>query len=66
MDGSADALLKDYKLEKYYGFNPVVKRTVADYIDSKGKKLRVAKGIVSKVALPKDLHDCRLAEGFFW
>merc|ERR1719393_825687 len=49
VDKAADELLKGYKLEKYYGFNPVVKRTVADYIDkSTGKKIRVAKGIVSK------------------
>merc|ERR1719331_1909267 len=50
VDAAASEVLKGYKLEKYYGFNPVVKRTVADYIDkATGKKLRVAKGIVSKV-----------------
>merc|ERR1719310_1923974 len=50
VDKAADELLKGYKLEKYYGFNPVVKRTVADYIDiATGKKIRVAKGIVSKI-----------------
>ena len=43
-------LLKGYTLIKYYGFNPTIKRTVADYIDKKtGKKLRVAKGIISKI-----------------
>ena len=49
VDKAAEQLLAGYTLEKYYGFNPVVKRTVADYIDkSTGKKIRVAKGIVSK------------------
>lgn len=39
-----------YSLEKYYGFNPVVKRTVADVVENNsGKKLRIAKGIVSLV-----------------
>jgi H+-transporting ATPase len=50
IDGSAQALLNGYELIKYYGFNPVIKRTVADYKDkSTGKNLRVAKGIVTKV-----------------
>jgi len=50
VDASAEALKSGFTLEKYYGFNPTVKRTVADYVDKKtGKKLRVAKGIVSKV-----------------
>ena len=50
VDAAAEALLKGYKLVKYYGFNPVVKRTVADYIDlATGQKIRVAKGIVSKI-----------------
>merc|ERR1719375_187365 len=50
VDAAAADLLKGYKLEKYYGFNPVIKRTVADYIDLKtNKKIRVAKGIVTKV-----------------
>ena len=38
------------QLIKYYGFNPVVKRTVADYIQkATGKRVRVAKGIVSLI-----------------
>jgi len=50
VDAAAQALLKGYKLIKYYGFNPTVKRTVADYTDlATGKKVRVAKGIVSKI-----------------
>jgi len=50
VDASSEALLKGYELIKYYGFNPVVKRTVADYKNKKtGEKLRVAKGIVTKV-----------------
>ena len=50
VDTAAEQLLAGYTLEKYYGFNPVVKRTVADYVDkATGKKVRVAKGIVSKV-----------------
>ena len=50
VDTAAEQLLAGYALEKYYGFNPVVKRTVADYVDkATGKKVRVAKGIVSKV-----------------
>ena len=50
VDSAAEALLKGYTLVKYYGFNPTVKRTVADYVDvATGKKIRVAKGIVSKI-----------------
>jgi len=50
VDTAAEELKKKYKLEKYFGFNPVIKRTVADVIDlSSGKKMRVAKGIVNKV-----------------
>jgi len=49
IDHAAEKLMKDYSLIKYYGFNPVVKRTVADYTDSKGNKIRIAKGIVSKI-----------------
>merc|ERR1719424_2350346 len=50
VDEAAKDLLAGYKLEKYYGFNPTIKRTVADYIDNAtGKKVRVAKGIVSKI-----------------
>merc|ERR1719247_3670696 len=50
VDASAEKLLAGYTLVKYYGFNPVVKRTVADYVDkATKKKIRVAKGIVSKV-----------------
>ena len=32
VDAAASSLLKGYTLEKYYGFNPVVKRTVADVL----------------------------------
>jgi len=50
VDAAAAALKKKFTLEKYYGFNPTVKRTVADVVEiSTGKKMRVAKGIVSKV-----------------
>jgi len=36
--------------EKYVGFNPIVKRTVAQVVDRQsGKKLQVCKGIISKV-----------------
>jgi len=50
VDAAAAALRKKFSQEKYFGFNPVVKRTVADVIEiSSGKKMRVAKGIVSKV-----------------
>merc|ERR1719424_882799 len=50
VDKAAENLLAGYELIKYYGFNPVVKRTVADYKDKKtGATIRVAKGIVSKV-----------------
>jgi len=48
VDASAEDLKKTYKLEKYFGFNPVIKRTVADYMEGP-KKIRVAKGIVSKI-----------------
>jgi len=52
-----------YSEEKYYGFNPSVKRTVAIVTDKKtGKKLRIAKGILSKVLktgkdVPEDEED---------
>merc|ERR1719453_2726978 len=49
IDDAAKELLSEYTKEAYYGFNPVVKRTVADYTLKDGKKLRVAKGIVTKV-----------------
>jgi len=50
VDASAAALKKKFTQEKYFGFNPVVKRTVADVVEtSTGKKMRVAKGIVNKV-----------------
>merc|ERR1719197_894174 len=50
VDASAAALKKKFTQDKYFGFNPVVKRTVADVVEvSTGKKMRVAKGIVSKV-----------------
>ena len=45
VDVAADALGKKFRTEKYFGFNPTVKRTVADVLDlNTGKKLRVAKG----------------------
>ena len=50
VDQAARDLADLYTTEKYYGFNPVVKRTVADVVEkASGKKLRVAKGIVSLV-----------------
>jgi len=57
IDGSAAALKKKFTLEKYFGFNPTVKRTVADVVEiGTQKKMRVAKGIVSKV-LKTDPND---------
>ena len=48
VDEAATALQKKYVNDKYYGFNPVIKRTVADVTEvSSLRKLRVAKGIVS-------------------
>merc|ERR1719310_499220 len=39
-----------WKTDKYFGFNPVIKRTVADVSQvGGGSTMRVAKGIVSKV-----------------
>lgn len=53
VDNAAVHLKKSYSTDKYYGFNPVVKRTVAECTDKKtGKKLRIAKGIVSKILAP--------------
>jgi len=50
VDASSSALSRDYKLVKYYGFNPMVKRTVADYVNvATGKHMRVTKGIVSNI-----------------
>ena len=50
VDGAAKELAARYTIDKYFGFNPVVKRTVADVTDKDtGAKLRVAKGIVSLV-----------------
>merc|ERR1740138_824636 len=50
VDAASEALLAGYTLIKYYGFNPTIKRTVADYKDKKtGNKVRVAKGIISKI-----------------
>merc|ERR1719453_2950437 len=48
VDASGAALKKEYELIKYYGFNPMIKRTVADIVRLKdGMKMRVAKGIVT-------------------
>jgi len=50
VDAAATALKSGYDLIKYYGFNPMIKRTVADYTEvATKKKIRVAKGIVSKI-----------------
>merc|ERR1719502_641749 len=50
VDAAAAKLKAKYTTDKYFGFNPVVKRTVADVSQVGGKKkMRVAKGIVSKV-----------------
>ena len=53
VDSGAKKLATGWNYEKYVGFNPTVKRTVA-YVASKDgtKKLRVAKGIVNKVLRP--------------
>merc|ERR1719375_387437 len=49
-DAAAELVYAKYEQEKYVGFNPIVKRTVAFVKDNKtGKKLQVAKGIVNKV-----------------
>jgi len=50
VDSAADKLKKKWKTEGYFGFNPTVKRTVADVSKvGGGRKMRVCKGIVSKV-----------------
>ena len=50
VDDAAQKLALKFRTDKYAGFNPIIKRTVADVTDLKtGKKLRVAKGIVSKI-----------------
>merc|ERR1719333_54870 len=50
VDKAADMVKQQYEQEKYVGFNPIVKRTVAFVKDKKtGKQLQVAKGIVNKV-----------------
>jgi len=49
-DAAAELIKAKYTQEKYVGFNPIVKRTVAYVTDKKtGKKLMVAKGIINKV-----------------
>lgn len=51
VDTAASQLAAKWKTDKYFGFNPVIKRTVADVSKVNGGKttMRVAKGIVSKV-----------------
>jgi len=50
VDEAAARLKKKWKTDKYYGFNPTIKRTVADVSQVGGtKKMRVGKGIVSKI-----------------
>ncbi|EOD12285.1 hypothetical protein EMIHUDRAFT_76716, partial [Emiliania huxleyi CCMP1516] len=50
VDAAAEKLKKKWATDKYFGFNPTVKRTVADVSQIGGsRKMRVAKGIVSKV-----------------
>jgi len=49
IDDAAKELMTEYTKDAYYGFNPVIKRTVADYTTTSGKKVRVAKGIVTKI-----------------
>ena len=57
VDESAKKLKAKYTTDKYFGFNPVVKRTVCDATEIKtGRKIRVAKGIISKV-LKTDPND---------
>ena len=50
VDTAATRLAAKWKTDKYFGFNPVIKRTVADVSQvGGGSTMRVAKGIVSKV-----------------
>jgi len=50
VDTAASRLGAKWETVKYYGFNPVIKRTVADVKQvGGGSTMRVAKGIVSKV-----------------
>jgi len=50
VDTAASQLTAKWKTDKYFGFNPVIKRTVADVSQvGGGSTMRVAKGIVSKV-----------------
>merc|ERR1719478_979486 len=50
VDTAATRLAAKWKTVKYFGFNPVIKRTVADVSQvGGGSTMRVAKGIVSKV-----------------
>jgi H+-transporting ATPase len=50
VDTAADRLKQKWQTDKYFGFNPVIKRTVADVSQvGGGSKMRVAKGIVSKI-----------------
>jgi len=46
---AAKELEKKYKKEKYVGFNPQVKRTVAYMVDGSGNKLQIGKGIVNRI-----------------
>jgi H+-transporting ATPase len=49
VDAAAKKLETEYETIKKFGFNPMVKRTVADVVNLKtNAKMRVAKGIVSK------------------
>ena len=59
VDAASEALLSGYTLIKYYGFNPTIKRTVADYKDKKtGNKVRVATNIISKFCTPSLTIPC--------
>merc|ERR1719247_551430 len=50
VDTAATRLAAKWKTDRYFGFNPIIKRTVADVSQvGGGSKMRVAKGIVSKV-----------------
>merc|ERR1719258_494494 len=50
VDTAATRLAAKWKTDRYFGFNPVIKRTVADVSQvGGGSTMRVAKGIVSKV-----------------
>merc|ERR1719440_207981 len=50
VDTAATRLAAKWKTDRYFGFNPVIKRTVADVSQvGGGSKMRVAKGIVTKV-----------------